>query len=174
MYIACWGTFLVPQSWNRLDYRAHSSLSTDVLWHSPSHIPNTLPHSFPIFPIFLLPMPERACLEIAELFPWFVYTYAGFWTWPVKNVKHQQLLVPQILGFSRTSHANPGNMHIHGKLLTRRINLRRWNRGLRRFWDSKVVLGSFLSFQYCLILFYIFLHHFSTDFIHSFFPLSGQ
>ena len=32
MYIARWGTFLVPQSWNRLDYQAHSSLSTDVLW----------------------------------------------------------------------------------------------------------------------------------------------
>ena len=110
---------------------------------SPSCIPNTLPHSFPIFPIFLLPMLERACPEIAKLFPWSVYAYAGFRTQPVMNIKHWQLLVPQILGFSRTSHANPGNMYIHGKLLTRRIHLRRWNRGLRRFWDSKAVLSGF-------------------------------
>ena len=110
-------------------------------------------------------MPECACLEISELFPWFVYAYARFRTWPVKNVKHRQLLAPQISGFSRTSHANPGNIYIHGKLLTRRIHLRRWNRGLSRFWDSKAVLS---GFQYCfdivLPISPSFLHRF-----HSFF-----
>ena len=126
---------------------------------SPSRIPNTLPHSFPISPIFPLPMPEHTCPEIAKLFPQFVYMYTGFWSQPVKNIKHWQLLVPQILGFSRTSHANPGNMYIHGKLLMRRTHLQCWNRGLRRFWDSKAVLGSFsllsILFWYCFAYFSI-------------------
>ena len=136
-------------------YQAHI-LSNYWVSGSPSCIPNTLPHSFPFF---LLPMPECACPEIAELFPQFVYMYAGFQTWPVKNVKHWQLPVPQISGFSRTSHANPGNMYIHGKLLTRRIHLQRWNRGLRWFWDSKAVLSGFsllsILFWYCFTYFSI-------------------
>ena len=126
---------------------------------SPSCIPNTLPHSFPISPIFLLLMPERTCPEIAELFPRSVYAYAGYRSRPVKNVKHRQLPVPQKPDSSRTSHANPGDMYIHGKLRTRRTRLRRWNRGLRRFWDSKAVLGSFslfsILFWYCFTYFSI-------------------
>ena len=95
-----------------IEFLAHPHASP-----TPYHIP------FQFSPFFLLPMPEGAHLEIAKLFPWSVYAYARFQTQPVKNIKHWQLLVPQISGFSRTSHANPGNMYIHGKLLTRRIHL---------------------------------------------------
>ena len=49
-------------------YQAHI-LSNYQVSGSPSCIPNTLPHSFPIFPYFLLPMLECTCLEIAELVP---------------------------------------------------------------------------------------------------------
>ena len=150
-----------PPLWVGKRFMPYQARILPIYWvsGSPSCIPNTLPHSFPIFPIFLLPMPEHACLEITKLFPRFVYMYARFWTRPVKTVKHWQLPVPQILGFSRTSHANPGNMYIHGKLLTRRIHLRCWNRGLRRFWDSEAVLSGFsllsILFWYCFTYFSI-------------------
>ena len=81
--------------------------------------------------------------EIAKSFPQSVYAYARFWTQPVENVKHEQFLVPQIWGFSRTSQANPYEMYMYGKLLTRRVHLCHYIRGLRRFWDYKVVLSSF-------------------------------
>ena len=110
---------------------------------SPTHY--HIPFQFP--PFFLLPMPERACLEIAELFPWSVYAYTGFRTRPVKNVKHRQLPVPQISGFSRTSQANPYKMYMYGKLWTRRVHLCCHIRVWRRFWDSKAVLGSFSLFS---------------------------
>ena len=95
-----------------IEFLAHPHASP-----TPYHIP------FQFSPIFYFPCWNMLVRKLRNCSHSFVYVYAGFRTQPVKNVKHWQLPVPQILGFSRTSHANPGDMYIHGKLRTRRTRL---------------------------------------------------
>ena len=92
-----------------------------------------------------------------------MYTYAGFWTQNVKNIKHWQLPVPQKLDSSRTVHANLYNIYIDRKLQTRRIYLRCWNRG---FWQVQDIIVSWSGFSYCF-------HYFPIIQFISFAPCLG-
>ena len=138
------------------------------------HYPTIFPTIFPNFPLqnslrFHFHCQYALSQKLLKLLPQSIYMYTRF---QPQFVHMSKLATSSITktGFLKNCLCKHIQYAYQKKATDEENPLWHWNRGFQQVWEF---IASWRHFSLFLILFCLFFHHFSTDSIHSFCPLSG-